>query len=53
MDAIDYVHWNPVTAGLVRDAEQYRWSTAGGRYETDLVRYLGGGEEMRFGQAKA
>jgi REP-associated tyrosine transposase len=26
--AVDYVHWNPVAAGLVAKPEDYRWSTA-------------------------
>ena len=41
VNAIKYVHANPVAEGLVAEAAAYAWSSAGGRYETDLVTYMG------------
>ncbi len=42
--AIAYVHNNPVAAHLVAISEDYQWSTANGRYEFDLQKYLGQAE---------
>jgi putative transposase len=39
--AIEYVHLNPVTAGLVEEASAYPWSSARGEYSTDLLVCLG------------
>ncbi len=39
--AIEYVTQNPVAARLAASAEDYRWSSASGLYETDLDDYLG------------
>lgn len=41
--AMEYVHQNPVAAGMVADAAQYPWSSANGRYPTDLEAFLGSG----------
>ncbi len=38
--AIEYVHRNPVTAGLVKEASAFPWSSASGRYLMDLEMYL-------------
>ncbi len=38
--AIEYVHQNPVTAGLVVDVGDYPWSSANGRCQADLLDYL-------------
>lgn len=38
--AIEYVHQNPIAARLVPEAASYQWSTANGRYQTDLLEYL-------------
>src|SRR3990172_3055249 len=45
LEAIEYVHGNPVAAGLVGEAPAFAWSSASGSYRTDLVAY--------FSQAKA
>jgi putative transposase len=42
-NAIEYVHHNPVVAGLVEQPEKYAWSSANQRYATDLQEYLGSG----------
>ena len=39
--AIEYVEQNPVVARLVKQPEEYRWSTASGAFETDLAKYFG------------
>ncbi len=39
--AIDYVHQNPVAARIVSEAGDYLWSSANGRYVTDLQAFLG------------
>lgn len=44
MQAIEYVHGNPVVAGLVKEARSYRWSSANEKYETDFAQYLGQAE---------
>ncbi len=41
LSAVEYVHQNPVTARLAVNPEDYSWSSANGRYETDLDDYLG------------
>ncbi len=41
---LQYIHWNPVKAGLCRRAEDYTWSSAGAARE-DLVAYVGGGPD--------
>ncbi len=41
LSAIEYVDQNPVAARLAGSAEDYRWSSASGQYETDLDDYLG------------
>ncbi len=41
LSAIEYVTENPVVARLAANAEDYRWSSASGLYETDLHDYLG------------
>ena len=40
--AIEYVHNNPVAAGLVEEPEDYPFSSANDRFDTDLEDYLGG-----------
>ena len=42
--AIEYVHNNPVVAELASDPENYAWSTATGKFVTDLHEYLGQAE---------
>lgn len=42
--AVEYVHQNPVAAGLASGAEAYPWCTASGRHQSDLLRYLGQAE---------
>ena len=43
-NAIEYVHVNPVVAGLADRPEQYPWSSANERYVTDLSSYFGQAE---------
>ena len=38
--AIEYVHGNPVAAGLAGKASAFAWSSASGSCPTDLVAYL-------------
>ncbi len=38
--AIDYIHWNPVKAGLSEKPEDYAFSSACPKHETDLQKYL-------------
>ncbi len=38
--AIEYIHFNPVKAGLVKEAEEYLWSSANSRWKTDADLYL-------------
>lgn len=38
--AIQYVHDNPVTAGLAGQAESFRWSSANPACQSDLQAYL-------------
>ena len=42
--AIEYVHRNPVSAGLATAPQDYPWSSAGGRFPVDLTSYLGQAE---------
>jgi len=42
--AMEYVHNNPVAARLASVPEKYRWSTANGKFVTDLDDYLGQAE---------
>ena len=44
VNAIKYVHANPVAEGLVAEAAAYAWSSAGGRYDTDLAASRGQAE---------
>jgi REP element-mobilizing transposase RayT len=44
LSAIEYVHGNPVAAGLASEASTYPWSSAGGNYRTDLALYFGQAE---------
>jgi len=37
---IEYIHYNPVKAGLVKKAEDYWWSSANPRWKTDVDLYL-------------
>ncbi len=39
-DTIHYIHHNPVKAGLVEKAEDYRWSSASGRWDIHLVEWM-------------
>ena len=39
--AIEYVHNNPVKAGITSQAESFPWSSANSAYQTDLAAYLG------------
>ena len=39
--AMEYVHANPVQAGLAGQAESFSWSSANSAYKTDLDGYLG------------
>ena len=43
-DAIEYVHRNPVSAGLASAPQDYPWSSASGRFAVDLASYLGQAE---------
>ena len=43
-NAIEYVHNNPVVARLVAEPSAYRWSSANGRFLTDLAAYFGQAE---------
>lgn len=47
---IEYIHSNPVRAGLAASPEKYPYCSVGGRLMTDLEAYLGG---TWTGQAKA
>jgi putative transposase len=38
--AIEYVHENPVAAGLAAVASDFPWSSASGEYPTDMALYL-------------
>jgi putative transposase len=38
--AIEYVHRNPLLAGLAWEASAFPWSSASGEYATDLAMYL-------------
>lgn len=40
LEAIEYVHGNPVAAGLAGEAPAFAWSSASGSYPTDLDAYL-------------
>lgn len=41
LSALRYIHGNPVTAGLVEQANEYAYSSANPRFETDLAVALG------------
>jgi len=41
--AIEYVHGNPMKAGIVSQLEDFPWSSANPTHDTDLRRYLGSG----------
>ena len=38
--AIEYVHRNPVVAGLIKETSTFPWPSASGKYSTDLEMYL-------------
>jgi putative transposase len=40
LPAIEYMHRNPVVAGLIKEASAFPWSSASGEYSTDLEMYL-------------
>lgn len=42
--AIQYVHHNPIEAGLASEVGDYAWSSADGQHVTDLLEYLGQAE---------
>lgn len=44
--AIEYLHNNPVSAGLTERAEDYPFSSENAMYETDLAEYLGLGTQV-------
>ncbi len=39
-ESIEYIHNNPVKAGMVKEAEEYLWSSANSRWKTDVDLYL-------------
>ncbi len=39
---LEYVHHNPMRAGLAASPEEYPYCSAGGKLKTDLETYLGG-----------
>ena len=41
--AIEYVHNNPVASRLVGQPEDYRWSSAGAEWKTDLEQFFRSG----------
>ncbi|MCI0330854.1 MAG: transposase [candidate division Zixibacteria bacterium] len=41
-NAIEYVHYNPVKAGMVSEPDGYPYSSANGGWKTDLEEYLTG-----------
>jgi putative transposase len=42
VERLNYIHYNPVKANLVDTPEDYKYSSATGKYETDLDGYVGG-----------
>ncbi len=42
--ATEYVHYNPVADRLALEPKDYPWSSANGRYASDLLEYLGQAE---------
>ena len=42
LQKLNYIHNNPVTAGMVAKPEDYKFSSASGIYKIDLERYYGG-----------
>jgi putative transposase len=40
-DTISYIDSNPVTAGMCAEPQEYPYGSASGRYETDLMKFLG------------
>jgi len=41
-EVLAYIDENPVVGGLAEEPSQYAFGSASGRYETDLISYLGG-----------
>lgn len=41
-NAVEYIHLNPVKAGLVTEAESFPFSSANSRQQTDLEKFLAG-----------
>ncbi len=42
VERLNYVYYNPVKAKLVDKPEDYKYSSARGEYQTDLLSYVGG-----------
>jgi putative transposase len=42
VERLNYIYYNPVKVALVDKPEDYKYSSATGKYETDLLRYVGG-----------
>jgi len=42
VERLNYIYYNPVKAKLVDKPEDYKYSSATGKYETDLFCYVGG-----------
>jgi putative transposase len=42
VERLNYIYYNPVKAELVDKPEDYKYSSATRKYETDLLRYVGG-----------
>jgi putative transposase len=42
VERLNYIYYNPVKAGLVDKPEDYKYSSVTGKYETDLLCYVGG-----------
>ena len=40
LETVNYVHMNPVLAGIVDSAEQYEYSSAGRREDVDIDLFL-------------
>ena len=42
VERLNYIHYNPVRVGLAGKPEEYEYSSAGGKFDTDVDTYLGG-----------
>jgi hypothetical protein len=42
VERLNYIYYNPVKVALVDKPEDYKYSSATGKYEIDLLRYVGG-----------